>query len=194
MQINNYNKFISNFGGDPSFGLCTVDKLEVTHLNKVPIESVLNCPTDQQKGICIYGNPGTGKSHILKVKFNLLYLDKLGAINGRIADARYPQWISLPDYTESLKPNKPNSDNVRDGAKNATWLFIDELGVGNISEWNIDQTFQLLDHRLNNGLQTYISSNLTPDEIQGKYGERILSRIYGMCRLVKYIGPDRRKM
>ena len=52
----------------------------------------------------------------------------------------------------------------------------------------------VFDGRYNNSPEqkTYISSNIDLDGVASSYGDRIASRIIGMCKIIEPIGKDRR--
>ena len=57
-------------------------------------------------------------------------------------------------------------------------LMIDDLGSEPLMQnVTVEQLFNLLNERLNGGLSTIISTNLTMEELQGRYTERIASRL-----------------
>jgi DNA replication protein DnaC len=57
-------------------------------------------------------------------------------------------------------------------------LMIDDLGSEPLMQnVTVEQLFNLLNERLNSGLSTIISTNLTMEELQGRYTERIASRL-----------------
>ncbi|WP_407835892.1 ATP-binding protein [Streptomyces sp. DSM 116496] len=81
-------------------------------------------------------------------------------------------------------------------------LLLDDLGAGKSSEWNEEITFRLLAWRGENHLPTLVTTNLAPIRtertdprqpvLRDKVGDRILSRLSGMCTPVEFDGPDRR--
>ncbi|MEV7169239.1 ATP-binding protein [Streptomyces sp. NPDC093224] len=81
-------------------------------------------------------------------------------------------------------------------------LLLDDLGAAKTSEWTEEITFRLLNWRAQNHLPTIITSNLPPVHMPGmasgqpvlrdKVGDRVLSRLSGMCTPVHLDGPDRR--
>ena len=57
-------------------------------------------------------------------------------------------------------------------------LMIDDLGSEPLMQnVTVEQLFNLLNERLNSGLSTIISTNLTMEELQGRYTERSASRL-----------------
>jgi DNA replication protein DnaC len=69
---------------------------------------------------------------------------------------------------------------------------MDDLGVEKTSEWSMQTLYTITDWRYRELRQTLVTSNLTLDEIAGKVGDRIASRIAGMCKVVELKGKDRR--
>jgi DNA replication protein DnaC len=49
---------------------------------------------------------------------------------------------------------------------NADVLFLDDLGAQQGKPWETERLFQILDRRLNSGLPTFVTTNLTPEELQ----------------------------
>jgi len=72
------------------------------------------------------------------------------------------------------------------------YLVLDDLGTENSSEWIIAQLYTLISRREADCLPTVITSNLSLKEIMHKVGDRIGSRIRGMCEIIKTDGKDRR--
>ena len=192
-MIEVYDKHIKAFGGRPEFKNFTIDKTIVDAFNKGPYQNFLNCDLDQKKGAYIYGNPGCGKSHIMKIKFNIAYEKKLQVITNRWDDSRYPYWIEASEYLEGLRPGAPSPTRLRQDVFEAHWLFIDDLGATTKTEWAVDQIFQLIDSRLRNNRQTFISSNFNSSELSDFYGERVASRVHELCDFVRLVGDDKRK-
>ena len=75
---------------------------------------------------------------------------------------------------------------------NVPFLVLDDLGVEKTSEWALQTLYIIINSRYSNCLQTVISSNFTIEEIGDKLGDRIASRIAGMCKITKLTGKDRR--
>jgi len=81
---------------------------------------------------------------------------------------------------------------TRDGQE----ICIDDLGAENItSEWGVkgEVLGMVLAHREKQRGRTHITTNLTAQEIAGRYGDRILSRIMGMCKIHKMEGTNKRR-
>jgi DNA replication protein DnaC len=71
-------------------------------------------------------------------------------------------------------------------------LIMDDLGVEKTSKWSMQTLYSIIDRRYRDERQTLVTSNLTLNEIAEKVGDRIASRIAGMCKVVEIKGRDRR--
>ena len=75
---------------------------------------------------------------------------------------------------------------------NTPLLILDDLGAEKTTDWALQSLYIIINKRLSEELQTIITSNLSLDELRDKIGDRIASRIAGMCKIVKLTGRDRR--
>lgn len=148
-------------------------------------------------GIYLYGARGTGKT-------------KLAAIiaNARISSARPVLFVSVPDLMADIRASfgGDKTAEVVEAVKESPFLVLDDLGAEKMTEWVGEQLFSIVNHRYNERLQTVVTSNYSPVEIiqhmatidrTGKVlddvqGQRIMSRIYGMCERVEIRGRDYR--
>jgi DNA replication protein DnaC len=70
-------------------------------------------------------------------------------------------------------------------------LFIDDFGVDRSSERTERDYYELIDTRWENMLPTIITTNLTPELLEEKYGSRIFSRLKD-SKWIRFDGPDLR--
>ena len=73
-----------------------------------------------------------------------------------------------------------------------TLLIIDDLGTEFSNQFTLSTIYNLLNTRLNRGLATIISTNLSPDELARKYEDRVYSRIIGGAKIMPFEGKDKR--
>ena len=72
-------------------------------------------------------------------------------------------------------------------------LILDDLGTEFVNQFTVSCLYNLLNTRLNKGLSTVISTNLSPEELSQKYEDRIYSRIVGAgSKILLFGGKDRR--
>jgi DNA replication protein DnaC len=69
-------------------------------------------------------------------------------------------------------------------------VVLDDLDKGRPTDFGIEQIFAAVDAREQAGAPLLVTTNLTPSEIGKRYGEPLMSRLAGYCRVVKVEGPD----
>ena len=137
-------------------------------------------------GLYLYGNPGTGKSH-LAISIIKALLPDVTALYTRVPDMIgfiRSQW--RPDgEMSSYEAIRRYID--------LDLLVLDEVGVqaGSIN----DQTllFEVIDARLSENRPTIFLSNLKPSDLIAVIGHRIVDRIKGKCIVMQFSGESRRK-
>ncbi|WP_446038026.1 ATP-binding protein [Streptomyces sp. SID1121] len=144
--------------------------------------------------LLLWGNTGTGKTH-----------EAYGAIRSLTAAGCAVPWhaVKAADLYGQLRW-RPGADveSMLRRIVRVPLLLLDDLGAAKNSEWTEELTFRLLAWRDENHLPTLITSNLAPlrDEhvprhqpvLRDKVGDRVLSRLSGMCTALEFTGPDRR--
>lgn len=69
-------------------------------------------------------------------------------------------------------------------------LILDDLGTEFTNSFTVTCLYQIVNTRLAHGLSTVVSTNLTPDELIGRYDERLTSRFLGIYRVLRFTGRD----
>ena len=69
-------------------------------------------------------------------------------------------------------------------------LIIDDLGTEYSGNMAVSSLYNLINMRLLDNKSMIISTNLTGSEMQAKYDERIMSRIFGEFTILNFIGED----
>jgi DNA replication protein DnaC len=144
--------------------------------------------------LLLWGPTGTGKTH-----------QAYGAIRALTAAGCAARWeaTTAADLYGQMRP-RPGIDveyQLRRIVR-VPLLLLDDLGAAKSSEWTEELTFRLLNWRCQNRLPTLITTNLPPVREQGMHpqarvlrdmvGDRVLSRLSGMCEPVEFAGVDRR--
>ena len=107
-----------------------------------------------QKGLYLHGNFGCGKSYLVASILNELAKDNI-----KSAIIFWPEFLRQAFYDDF----KDKFDYV----KNVEILLIDDIGAEKVTEWNRDEILcPLLQHRMDNHLTTFFTSNLTIDELK----------------------------
>ncbi len=86
------------------------------------------------------------------------------------------------------------SDLVCDKYLEAELLIIDDLGAEAITQYSVSCLYNLINTRINNGLPTIASTNLSSQEIRKLYNDRITSRLFGEYNILVFAGNDIRKL
>ena len=142
-------------------------------------------PEAAPKNILLSGDSGLGKTFLMH------------AIAARLIERGYPVLIiSAFQLIQIARKSFFEGDDGMDELIKTPVLMIDDLGseplMKNIT---IEQLFHLIDERQQKGLSTIISSNLSMEDLQERYTERITSRLSDprKCMRLMLAGRDLRK-
>ena len=152
------------------------------------------------KGLFLHGNFGCGKTYIIAALFNELAKDNVKSVI-----------VYWPEYLRGLKSSysSSSSDEFKEKyneVKYAKLLLIDDLGAEGVTSWSRDEILgTILQYRMQEGLPTFITSNLDISELEShlsvttsnksekvKAG-RIIERIKQLTLDTKMIGQNNRK-
>ncbi len=75
-------------------------------------------------------------------------------------------------------------------------LLLDDVGAGTLSDFAREQTYIILNYRMNHQLSTIVTTNLGSKQLEQDniLGKRNVSRIMNNCFGCKFGGKDRRRM
>ncbi len=144
------------------------------------------CPS-----LLILGPTGVGKTHLA-----------YGALRTLAARGIAVKWAALtaPDLYARLRPRDGiDSEGEFRAIADSELLLLDDLGAAKGSEWTEEINYRLVNHRYDRALPMLITSNLPAVAAVGKpslrnaLGERVMSRLTGMCEYVILRGEDRRR-
>lgn len=133
------------------------------------------------------GKTGTGKTHlstaiakaVIERGYEVLY-DSTQNIVAAFENDRFKSGYG-PHESESAKYME------------CDLLILDDLGTEFVNQFTVSCLYNLLNTRINKGLSTIISTNLSPEELSKKYEDRIYSRIVGSdSQILLFGGKDRR--
>jgi len=140
------------------------------------------------KGLFLYGNVGTGKTHLAVAIVDYIARLHKNEINGSI------RFITVTELLQTIKDSFKYTDgkNVIDRFKKCRLLIIDDMGTNKVTDWTQEVFYSIINYRYENLLPTIITTNLTIDEFKKVNDERLMSRIFEMCKGVKLSGEDHR--
>ena len=155
---------------------------------KAAEEFINNFGSDYQN-LFIYGTVGTGKSflsvcianELLKKGHSVIYFSSTGLFE-LLAENSF-------DYK-----NKGELRGIYEDLYNCELLIIDDLGTERTNSFVASELFSCLNERDNRKKATIITTNLSLEQLQNTYSDRIFSRITSNFRLLKLSGQDIRKI
>jgi DNA replication protein DnaC len=145
---------------------------------------------DLNKGLFVFGNNGTGKTSSFKIIQNISKLYALKQL--------WLPMISTQNVIEQFNLSESSKkDYIIMYYARGTYLFDDLGSEKEASNYGKEDIFiRILEHRYNQfvtkGTKTFITSNLSFDEIKKRYGERVYDRFYQMFNQIKLDGKSRR--
>ncbi|MFB4164785.1 ATP-binding protein [Alteribacillus sp. JSM 102045] len=132
----------------------------------------------RKNSIALLGQPGAGKTHLLTAIANNLIRKK------QVPVLYFP-------YVEGFNDLKDDFDKLEEKIermKSANVLFIDDLfkptgrdKKPRATDWQIEQTYAVVNHRYLNHMPVLISSELPIDQLV-EVDEALATRIYEMCK------------
>ena len=124
-------------------------------------------------GVFLSGGAGCGKTHLLLSLMSRLawfYYYAQNGINDQI------KFYNYSDLCGILRQD-PNNFELFCKIRKPAYLFIDDLGVSKTSDFVQEKIYSIFNYRVENELPTFVSTNLTIQEIANEFTERMTSRI-----------------
>lgn len=144
-----------------------------------------------QGGLYLTGPAGTGKTRLAAaILRQVLVEEDTGGVFG-------PQFIEVPELLLDIRGTfRDGSERTEEGLlaeyANSDLLILDDLGAEKPTEWVTQTLYLLINRRYGSEKRTIITSNLGLSELGNRLGDRIVSRVAGMCQVVELTGKDRR--
>ena len=143
------------------------------------------------RGVTLYGCCGSGKTVLATclarewAKGNIKIIkcgDEIVGINNM------PFFTQPLDLLDSIKASWSDGGlteaELMEFYSNKGLLVLDDLGVGNWSDWAKGMIYKIINHRYNKELPTIITTNLSLGKLASTIDPRISSRLYGMGEVI----------
>jgi len=147
----------------------------------------LDAHLDEGRGLWLVGDVGTGKT-------TLAMLVSKAALDAGRSVAIY----SLPRLLNLLRVQTFDSNagqlDLLDRLTAVDLLHVDDLGAESTTEWVLEQLYSIVNARYEAQRAMIATSNLMPEELAERIGQRTVSRLEEMCGdLLPLFGVDRRR-
>ena len=134
-------------------------------------------------GLMMIGNAGTGKTH-LAAAITHYVIEEFGAT---------VKFGCFTDILTDIKKSFSTDEDIVRQLKEVPLLVIDDLGKERQSEWSDSILYEVINSRYEDYMPTIITTNLNPKQLEARFGEAILSRLFEMCDAINMSGTDIRK-
>jgi DNA replication protein DnaC len=142
---------------------------------------------NDQFGFILMGPAGVGKTYVLT------------AMMMKVLRACYRHEVSFGEYVAYFpigyllyRLRSTRDAQELETCVSTKFLFLDDLGAENTTDFAREHFFTILDIRCQKKFPTFITTNLSFNELKDKYGERVVSRLKEMCLPLQMKGHDRR--
>ena len=140
----------------------------------------------KDENLLFLGKPGLGKTFLSTCIAKELINKQYSVI--------YETAYKTVSMLEELKFKKAeNEEKLKfkvDKLYSCDLLILDDLGSEFSTHYTTSALFDIINSRLISGKKTVINTNLSISELSEKYGERVVSRLYGHYQLLNFIGSD----
>ncbi len=140
--------------------------------------------------LLFYGLAGTGKTFLI----NCIAKELMDSFHSVIYLSASQLFDLMADQSFRNSNNSVYKNISLDDLKSCDLLIIDDLGTEFTNSFTDSSLFDILNERLIHQKSTVISTNLTLEEFQERYDDRIFSRTTGYYSMFKIFGDDIRKL
>jgi len=147
------------------------------------------------RGVFIWSHmTGTGKTTLVRELFER-YMKHVALKNTKFYRAL---WFSVPELIDRMRKAARYGDEELDRllskVKNAEVLVLDDLGAEKMTDFAREQLFLIIDSRVRHKKSVWVTSNYSLAQLRSdtRCGDKIASRLHGMCMVREQPGIDRR--
>ncbi len=151
---------------------------------------VRNYP-DVNKGVYLWGNPGTGKTLLASIILTEIIVRH--AVESRFVSISRDLFKNLMSTFVAGSEKYGDSSRIEKELASVDVLAVDDFGVQKETPWKEETLYDLVDARYEAQRFTIFTSNSNPYQSLSALSQgRVLSRIKEMCRIIEISGEDYR--
>lgn len=136
----------------------------------------------------MHGKTGLGKTHLSLAIAGQVVSQGYGVIYGSA------QNLLNKLERERFSRNNEDTGNAEQALLECDLLILDDLGTEFSTSFTVAAIYNIINTRISRGLPVIINTNLTPEELEQKYTQRITSRITGNYVSLQFCGRDIRQL
>ncbi len=142
--------------------------------------------TSRSPGLLMLGNTGLGKTH--------LSLAIAGQVINRGYGVIYASAQNILNKLENEKFGRSDSTDTEKSLIECDLLILDDLGTEFSTQFTVSAIYNIINSRLLASKPTIISTNLTMEQLESTYTQRISSRILSEYTILQFDGTDVRQL
>ena len=149
---------------------------------------------ESTKSLFFIGKPGTGKTFLSGCIANEL-LEKGKSVLYLSSPELFENITEFRMLSNSFTPDPERfekAEQIYQCILGCDLLIMDDLGTETIHANRQPELLNILNHRIDSNKKMIISTNLNLQELRALYDERVLSRIYGNFKMLRFFGEDLR--